>query len=498
MHLFALLARTARQYPRAEAFITESGRRTYAQLHADALALAAHLYQKGIRPGMRAALACRNGLPFVPAVFALLRLGAVCVPLNWRLTPAELKLQIGHAGAAYLLYDGEPQGNVPDGPEVHTLDIEVDCRKLQAAAGLPAPPRMSDPACIIYTAGTSDSPRGVLLNHGNLLANSANYCAACGFAAGQRELATTALFHISTFSRLFTYVRSATACFLMKRFSPDACFEIIQREKITSITQTPTMYRMLLRSSPGLRRAGRTISRVITGASNMSPAERQALREMFPAAGLYDIYGQTEAGPGISVLGPDDFSRKPASVGRPMPGVRITIVDEKGRALPAGSTGEITCRGRNVMQGYFRDEEATRAVLAGGRLHTGDMGYMDGEGFLCLVGRKKDIIITGGINVYPPEIENTLLLHPGIADCAVFGVPDELWGEAVSAAVVVKGTTVEEILVHCRQHLAGFKCPKLILPVSEIPRNPAGKVIRSQLARLWGNRMQQAADRDVL
>jgi len=487
MHLFALLSKTAREYPLAEAFISEEGRCTFAQLHTDALGLAAHLYLEGIRPGMRVALAC-GGPAFVQAAFALLRLGAVCVPLNRRLSPAELKLQIEHAGASALLYDDEPHASLSAALQLRTMHIPGDCKKPLSAAALPPVPSAADPACIIYTAGTSASPRGVLLSHGNLLANSANYCAACGFAPGQRELATTALFHISTFSRLFTYVRSATACYLVERFSPDACFEIIRREKITSITQTPTMYHMLLRSSPKLRRAGADLSRVITGASAMSPAERKTLRDMFPAADLYDIYGQTEAGPGISVLGPQDFFRRADSVGKPMPCVQVAIVDEKGRSLAANAIGEITCRGRNIMQGYFRDEAATRAVLVRGRLYTGDMGYMDEEGFLYICGRKKDIIITGGINVYPPEIENILRLHPGIEDCAVFGVPDDLWGEGIVAAVVLRGATVDELQTHCRENLAAFKCPKLILPISEIPRNAARKVVREALVSLWKER----------
>jgi len=330
----------------------------------------------------------------------------------------------------------------------------------------------------------------VVLTHANLLANSANYCNTCSFAPRQRELATTQLFHISTFSRLFTYVRSATTCYLMKRFSPDACFDIIKRENISSITQTPTMYRMLLQSDSGRRRSGAALSRVITGASPMSPPERQALRDLFPNAALYDIYGQTEAGPGISILGPHDFFRRPDSVGKPMPGVRVTIVDEKGRKLSPGSIGEITCRGANIMQGYFHNEAATRAVLVRGRLHTGDIGFIDEEGFLYIAGRKKDIIISGGINIFPPEIENALRLHPGIDDCAVFGVPDSHWGEAVVAAVVLQGTTIDKIYTHCRQHLAGFKCPRTILAISDIPRNSAHKTIRKELIKQWENRTQ--------
>jgi len=492
MHLFALLSKTAREHPQAEAFIDEESRCTFAQLHAGALSLAAQLHREGIRPDMRVALACSNGLPFVHAVFALLRLGAVCVPLNWRLSPAELNLQIAHADAAYLLYDDEPCGHLTITAELSMLHISWDFKKVWATAALPRPPFAADPACIVYTAGTSENPRGVVLSHGNLLSNSANYCAACGFAPGQRELATTQLFHISTFSRIFTYVRSATTCYLMKRFSPEACFDIIQREHISSITQTPTMYRMLLQASKKRKRVGAALSRVITGASSMSPPERQDLRELFPAADFYDIYGQTEAGPGISVLEPQDFFRKPDSVGKPMPGVRVEIVDAAGRRVSAGTIGEITCRGRNVMECYFRNAKATREVLIRDRLHTGDMGYLDEEGFVYIAGRKKDILITGGINVYPPEIENILRLHPGIEDCAVFGVPDELWGEAIVAAVVLRGVTADEIQAHCRSHLAGFKCPKEIRSVEEIPRNPAGKVIRSALLVLWGNRCLQS------
>ena len=492
MHLFDLLSKTARIHPNAEAFITEDCRCTFAKLHDTSCNLALHLSAQGIRREMRVAIACRNGMPFVYATFALLRLGAVSVPLNWRLTPSELSAQLEHADAAWLLHDEACSTSLPSAPQLRTLCIDTSYAPLHTVPELPLPPLATDPACIIYTAGTTDSPRGVVLSHANLLANSANYCAACGFAPGQRELATTQLFHISTFSRLFAYVRSATACYLMKQFTPDACFTIMQREHITSITQTPTMYRMLLQTAPEHRRAGDTLTRVITGASAMSPAERQDVRDLFPNAALYDIYGQTEAGPGISVLGPQDFLSRPGSVGKPMPGVRVVIVDEGGRELPPGSIGEITCRGANIMQGYFRNEAATKEVLVRGSLHTGDMGFIDEEGFLYIVGRKKDIIISGGINVYPPEIENVLRQHPGIADCAVFGVPDKLWGEAVVAAVVLRDTTIEDIQALCRRHLAGFKCPREIVPVLEIPRNPAQKIVRKELFTLWENAKNKA------
>jgi acyl-CoA synthetase (AMP-forming)/AMP-acid ligase II len=485
MHLFDLLANTARTHPDAGAFISDDARCTYVQMHDACCTIAANLHAQGIRHGMHVALLCRNGIPFVSTAFALLRLGAVCVPLNWRLTRDELSEQLEHADAHCLLCDEDCYPELPSLPHVRMLPVAPRIEPSPKEFFLPPAPQTHDPACIIYTAGTSDCPRAVILSHANLLANSKNYCAACGFAPGQRELATTQLFHISTFSRLFTYVRSATACYLMKRFDPAECFDIIRREGIFSLTQTPTMYRMLQEADPGRKSAGANLSRVISGASAMSPAERKSLRELFPNADLYDIYGQTEAAPGISVLGAADFLRKPASVGKPMPGVSVAIVDKNGQELPPRSIGEITCTGPNVMQESFNNEAATREVLADGRLHTGDMGYIDEESFLFIVGRKKDIIITGGINVYPPEVENVLRMHPGVVDCAVFGVPDSTWGEAVVAAAVLKGTTVDEILDHCRQHLAGFKCPKKILSVSEIPRNEAQKIVRRVLHGLW-------------
>ncbi len=230
MHLFALLSKTAHEHPEAEAFISEDSRCTFSQMHSTSQALAAHLHEQGIRHGMHVALLCRNGIPFVTTAFALLRLGAVCVPLNWRLTPSELSFQIEHAEAAYLLHDETDCPDIPSVPQLNTLSINFDAIPTQTKSPLPPAPRGKDPACIIYTAGTSDSPRAVVLSHANLLSNSTNYCAACGFGPGQRELATTQLFHISTFSRLFTYVSSATACYLMKRFSPEACFDIMQRE----------------------------------------------------------------------------------------------------------------------------------------------------------------------------------------------------------------------------------------------------------------------------
>jgi len=488
MHLFELLSKTARNHPQNEAFVSEGNRCTFSQLHTTSLALALHLHKRGIRRGMHVAIISCNGLPFIYAAFALLRLGAVCVPINWRYTPSEISAQLEHAEAAYLLHDKTGCPDLASIPHLQTLRIDPDSLPLHTDTQLPQPPDDNDPACIIYTAGTSDSPRGVILSHANLLANSANYCAACAFAPGQRELVTTQLFHISTFARLFTYVRSAVSCYLMNSFSPVACFDIMQRENITSITQTPTMYRMLLQADPSRKNACTALSRVITGASAMSPAERQDLRALFPNAALYDIYGQTEAGPGISVLGPQDFFRKPGSVGKPMPGVRIIIVNKKGRQLPPGEIGEITCQGPNVMQGYLCNKAASHAVLKRGQLHTGDMGSVDEEGFVYIAGRKKDIIISGGINVFPPEIENVLLSHAGIADCAVFGVPDNTWGEKIVAAVVLGNTTIDKIHAHCRKHLAGFKCPREILPVLSIPRNSARKTLRRELLVLWKNR----------
>ena len=321
-----------------------------------------------------------------------------------------------------------------------------------------------DPAAIIYTAGTTDEPKGVLLTHGNLIWNTFNYSAALEYSPQDIELAPTPLFHTSTFGRIFTYVFNAMTAIMVRKFSPAECLAIIEQEQVTSITQAPTMYRMMLDVWSEGTWDTRSVKRAVTGAAPMSAETKGSLKKLFPAAGFFDLYGLTEASPGVAILTPADFYRKAESVGRPMLSVEVRAAGADDQTLPPGQVGEILCRGPNIMQGYYKAPQATARVLRNGWLHTGDAGWIDEDGFIYLAGRNKDIIISGGVNIYPGEVEAVLMKHPAVKEAAVIGVEDALWGEKVVAFVVPEknaSCTAQLLMDFCREQLAGFKCPRV-------------------------------------
>jgi fatty-acyl-CoA synthase len=298
------------------------------------------------------------------------------------------------------------------------------------------------------------------------------------------ELALTPMFHSSTLGRIITYVFSGCTFITSKKFDPSRALEIIEQEKVTSITQAPTMYQAMMNQPEAGRFDPAAVRRVVTGAAPMAVSTKKALKEFFPNAGFYDLYGLTEASPGVTILKPDAFFEKIGSVGKPMSTVEIKVVNEGGAEVPAGEVGEIICRGPNVMKGYYKDPAATAQVLRDGWLYTGDLGRMDEDGFLYLIDRKKDVIISGGENIYPAEIEMVLLEHPKILEAAVIGMPDSYWGERVKAFVVLRqGETLskEEVIKFCGEHLGSYKKPRKVEFIDRLPRNAANKVMKEKL-----------------
>jgi acyl-CoA synthetase (AMP-forming)/AMP-acid ligase II len=228
------------------------------------------------------------------------------------------------------------------------------------------------------------------------------------------------------------------------------------------------------------------VQRAVTGASALTPQVRKEMQELFPKAAIYDLYGITEAGPGVSILNPEDFMAAPDSVGRPLLTVQIDIVDSEGAAVPRGCQGEILVRGPNVTKGYYKNPAATTQTLRKGWLHTGDLGMIDTAGYVFISGRKKEIINSGGINIHPGEIERLLEQHPDVVEAAVFGLPDGLWGEQVAAAIVLRLKTApaeRELAAFCRGRLAGYKCPKRFFFIQTLPRNAAQKVLKNELIK---------------
>lgn len=489
MNLATLLERSAARAPEKTALVCEGRRISYRELHVMAQSLAASCCRHGLGRGSRVAVLGRNSIEYVAALFGLMEIGAVCIPLNTRLTGYELSGLLEHCRPSALLYDRASEKKLSEIAELPsvTRNLEANIGPRKTLTALTATADWGDPAVILYTAGTTGAPKGVVLTHGNLLWNTINYTAAYRMHPSDIELAPTPLFHTSTLGRVFTYVFNTVTFILTPSFDPHECLELIQREKVTSITQVPTMYQKLYEAAQRGCYDLHSVRRAVTGAAPMHAVAKKRLAELFPSAAWYDLYGLTEASPGVTISGPEDFLVKPESVGRPMLTVRLAVVDDQNRALDRESIGEIVCRGPNVMQGYYRDPETTACALRDGWLHTGDEGFIDREGCLYIVGRKKEIIITGGVNVYPGEVEQVLSRHPAVSDVAVVGTPDSYWGEKVVAAVVLRaGSTVstEDLLDFCRQHLAGFKCPKELFFLDSLPRNAAQKVVRRDLLHM--------------
>ncbi|MCX8044952.1 MAG: AMP-binding protein [Desulfobacterota bacterium] len=488
MNLMSFLESAAMRFPNKTALICAGDRVTYRRLKALAAQYAAIFLSHGLGKGSRVAILANSSVQYIAALFGMIKIGAVCIPLNTRLTASELRLLLSHCLPAALLYDQTSEHLIPELellPPI-TLCLERAHRENASAGAQALTSNWDDTAIILYTAGTTGTPKGVVLTHGNLLWNTLNYTAAYCMQPEDIELAPTPLFHAATLGRVFTYVFNAATFILCPRFDAHECLALIEQEQVTSITQVPTMYRQLHEAAQRGCYALQSVKRVVTGAAPMNATTKQQLAELFPAAALYDLYGLTEASPGVTIAGPETFHAKPGSVGRPMLTVRIGIVDDQDTPVGHETVGEIVCRGPNIMQGYYRDPEATAAALRGGWLHTGDKGFIDRDGCLHIIARKKEIIISGGVNIYPGEIEQVLCQHPDIVDAAVVGIPDERWGERVVAAVVVRsGTTIthDDILRQCRQHLAGFKCPKEIFFLDTLPRNAAQKLLRHEVVQ---------------
>jgi fatty-acyl-CoA synthase len=501
MNLAHFLDMAAARYPEKRAVTCEGNTITYGALKRRADDLSAAIMGLGVTKGTPVAILASNSIEYVEILFALVRVGALAVPLNLRLKKEEIEVLLEHAEATVLFYEAALQELVPSSalPLSHTISISGNQplattqyeELFEPAPRVEVTPAVSaeDPAALIYTAGTTEEPKGVLLTHENLIWNTFNYSAALGYSPQDIELAPTPLFHTSTFGRIFTYVFNAMTCILVSKFNAAACLSIIEKEQVTSITQAPTMYRMMLDAQSQCEWDTRSVRRAVTGAAPMSKVAKESLKTLFPAAGFFDLYGLTEASPGVSILTPADFCRKPESVGRAMLSVEVRAAGADDQTLPPGETGEILCRGPNIMREYYKAPRATARARRHGWLHTGDAGWIDADGFIHISGRTKDIIISGGVNIYPGDVEAALMQHPAVQEAAVIGKEDKLWGEKVTAFVVLKknaACTAQLLIDFCRERLAAFKCPRSVIFIPELPRNAAQKVMKQELKKTAG------------
>jgi long-chain acyl-CoA synthetase len=465
----------------------------------------------GAVKGDAVSLLLPNGAEYVIAYFACFKLGALAGPVNSLLKPEEMGFVVSDSEAKILLYGSEfaeqvaaLMGGATKLERAVVFDYEPrDAGRYDAAAGAGGDSwrevelSRDDEAVIIYTSGTTGRPKGCLLTHGNLLANARQIVEWLNFTADDRLLTVMPLFHmnavtVTTASALYAGGSTVVA----SRFSAGRFWQTVAERGVTSFGSVATMLSMLLARYPEGVPEGLDISRLRFGMCGSAPVPAEVLRRFEQTFGCLVVegYGLSES-TCRSTFNPPDERRRPGSCGLPI-GNEMRIVDEEDRELPVGCEGEIVLRGENIFKGYFRNEEATRRAFRGGWFHTGDVGYRDSEGFFYIVDRMSDMIIRAGENIYPREIDELLYRHPAVAEGAAFGVPDELYGEEVSACVVLRegaAATGEEIAAYCREHLADFKCPKTIRIVERLPKGPTGKVLKRELARLYDAEDSRAA-----
>jgi fatty-acyl-CoA synthase len=513
-----------------EAVVCGDVRLTYAQFGERVNAWANAMRKLGIGKGERVAVLSQNCHRMLEAYFGTPLLGAILMPLNFRLVPDDFEYILNHGGARVVIVEEglthllSPRRDRLETVEHYVLarnsqaptddaadDAWLDYEKLLAEAGSTPPPAVeideNEPSALLYTSGTTGRPKGVMLTHRNLYINAIN--SICEFGVHERDvyLHTLAQFHCNGWGVPYAVTGMGGTHVIIKKFEPAAFFDLVNREQVTFACMPPTMINMALNHSLGDEEMKRLPQGVRIGTAGSAPplASIQGMQERFGWR-VIQIYGLTETAPFLTVskVKPSmdgwpeaDKLKVQAKTGYPMIGVDVRVVDDAGRdvAPDSNEVGEVICRANVVMKGYWRQPEATDAVIVDGWFHTGDMALMDGEGFIEVVDRKKDLIISGGENISSIEVEGFLYKHPAVLEAAVVAAPDERWGEVPYAIVVLKpGAQADEsdIIAFCREYLAHYKCPKRVDFIAALPRTATGKIQKNLLReRFWQDKSKR-------
>jgi long-chain acyl-CoA synthetase len=498
MNLIESLAAGSRHGADRPALIADDGTLTYAQVTAQAGALAAELRRRGVAPGDRVALLVPTLPEYVVAYYGILGVGAVVVPVNPRSRAPEIDYILRDSGARAAIIHGsaadEMGAAVADLPGLAPL-VAVGTPALPGALPLhdlvreprpldPAVARDDDLAQLSYTSGTTGKPKGVMLTHRSLALNAEATAERLAMGPDDRVVAIAPLVHILG----CTLVMNATlqvgaAAVFPAAIDPDSLLATVEQHRCTVLAAVPTLYLLLLNHP---RPYDLSSLRVALSGGAPTPIELVAAFPKRFGARIVDGYGTTEIGGTVSIT-PLDRPAKPGSVGLPARYVELAVLDDQDRPLPTGDVGELCLRGPTVMQGYYGQPEATAETLRGGWLHSGDLGYVDHEGYCFIVDRKKDMIITSGFNVYPREVEEVLYQHPAVAEAGVVGVADPLKGELVRACVTLRADAVAteaELIAFCKARLTPYKAPVRVDFFPTLPKSPTGKMLRRELREL--------------
>ena len=466
---------------------------TYKEFEAAVIRTANMLAANGVRKGDVVSLLLPNSVEYVIAYFACWQLGALAGPINSLLKSEEIAYVISNSEAKALLVNSEflpvIESIQNELPAIIRFDNQSEAtREHSFTAGPAAEIDLDHEAIIIYTSGTTGKPKGCLLTHGNVIANARQITNWLGFTEKDRLLTIMPLFHMNAVSvTTMSALYAGGSTVVSPKFSASRFWQIISDYEITSFGSVATMLSMLLSTYPDGVPAGLKTDQLRFAMCGSAPVPAEVLRRFEETFNCLVIegYGLSES-TCRSTFNPPDQRRRPGSCGLPI-GNEMRVVDEEDRDVPDGELGEIVLRGENVLKGYYKNDAANAAAFRNGWFHTGDIGYRDADGFFYIVDRKSDMIIRGGENIYPREIDEVLYQHPDVAAAAVVGVPDNLYGEEVAAVVVLKPgarTSEQEVIDYCKGRLADFKCPKTVHFIEDIPKGPTGKLLKRELAKM--------------
>jgi len=482
------LGRALRFYPGRTALARDGRLLTFRELHARVESIAGTLTSHGFGVGDRLALLLPNGPDYIELVYACSMLGVIAVPLNTRLSTKEIDR---------VLEDARPRGIVRHSslavPEVQlSWQQVVDEQPLPIRSGL-APKIFYDPEAVlglIYTSGTTGQPKGVMVTHGNILADVHNFNYWMRYTEGGIYMHAAPIFHIADFPSMFAAPAFGASQIAIPKFSAQTFCETVEREHVTHSVLVPTMIN-LLTQFPDARKYDLSSLQVLAyGGSPMAPELVRRTRELLPKVKLIQVYGLSETGFLTGLQDQEHTEDKLMSCGRPCPGVDLQVTDTSRKQVEPGEAGELIVRGANVTRGYWNNPEETDKAFRDGFFRTGDIGRQDAGGYFYILDRLKDMIVTGGENVYSGEVEAVIYEHPAVREVAVFGVPDPKWGELVMACLVLKpGTTLtsDDLIAFCRQSLASYKVPRRVeFSETDLPKSSSGKVLKKTLReRFW-------------
>jgi acyl-CoA synthetase (AMP-forming)/AMP-acid ligase II len=489
IHTYSL-GRAARYYPERTAFASGGARSTFRELHDRVAGIAAALNKHDFKAGDRLAILLPNERDYIELVYACVWLGVIAVPLNTRLSVTEID---------HILTDANPRGLIRHSslplPTVQLpWQLVLDQQPLDVRSDS-YPEAIYDPEAVlalVYTSGTTGRPKGVPVTHANVLANVHHLNYWTPYREGGVFLHAAPIFHIMDLPFMFAAPAFGASQATILKFSPQSFCETVEREHVNYTVLVPTMINLLIQF-PELKNYDLTsLKGLAYGGSPMAPELIHRTREVLPNVRLLQGYGLSETGFVTGLQDHEHTEDRLTSCGRTCPGIDLQVLDESGKEVGTGQPGELVARGANVMRGYWNDTEETTRAFRDGLFRTGDVGYQDADGYLYILDRLKDMIVTGGENVYSGEVEAVIYEHPSVREAAVFGIPDPQWGELVMACVVLKpgkALSVDDLITHCRRSLANYKIPRRVeFSETELPKSGSGKILKRILReRFWAH-----------